>query len=517
MKALNKDLLISSHKFPEDLKVGSVKYLPERVLQFGEGVFLRGFVDWMLDCMNEKGIFNGRAVVVQPRGQEAIEVLNSQNGLYTLYLRGIRDGKTIEEKSVVSSISRGINLHRDFDEYLRCAENPDLRFVVSNTTEAGIAYNPADRPDDRPPASFPGKLAVFLYRRYTAFRGNPSKGMVILPCELIERNGDRLKEIVLRLAGEWGLEGAFIDWIENSNHFLNTLVDRIVTGYPAEEAEKLTGELGYGDRLLNAAELFHLWVIEGSGQISAELPFDRAGLDVVWTDDLTPYRTRKVRILNGAHTMTALAAYLYGKNTVGECIDDELVHAFMNEGIFQEIIPTLDMPEKELADFAEAVLERFANPFIRHNLLSIAMNSTSKFKTRVLPSIFAYMDRKGEIPEALTFSLAALIAFYRGAEIRENALIGKREGAEYNISDDMQVLQMFLELWSSFDGSREGAERLAAEVLSRADIWGSDLNELKGFGAKVSEYLFRIVTGGMKETMGSEFGRQGKRNRYGKE
>lgn len=501
MLELNKELMKSGFNFPENLKSRPVKELPERVLQFGEGNFLRGFVDWMLDSMNDRGLFNGRAVVVQPIAQGLADVLNSQDGLYTLLLRGVQNGKTVEEKSVISSISRGLNPYSDFDKYLECAENPDLRFIISNTTEAGIAYNPNDRLDDKPPASFPGKLTVLLYKRFKTFSGDPLKGFVIIPCELIDRNGDNLKKIVLQLASEWGLEVEFIDWLQNSNYFLNTLVDRIVTGYPKDEVQKITDELGYKDNLLNTAEIFHLWVIEGDKRFSEEIPFTKAGLNVIWTEDMTPYRTRKVRILNGAHTMTVLAAYLYGKDTVKDCVDDKIVHAFMNKGIYEEIIHTLDLPENELLDFAGAVSERFANPFIKHYLLSIALNSTSKFKTRVLPSILEYINRKGEIPKVLTFSLSALIAFYRGTEIKDNALMGKRNTNEYNICDDMPVLQMFAGLWSNFDGSEAGTKKLVSEVLSKTEIWGADLNSIPSFAALVSEYLYRIISCGMSDAI----------------
>lgn len=501
MKELSENLLRSERDFPGGLKTNSIREMPERIMQFGEGNFLRGFVDWMIDVANEKGLFEGRVVVVQPLKQGLVEVLNGQDGLYTLYLRGIQDGKVVEEKRIISSISRGINIFTQFEDYLKCAENPDLRFIISNTTEAGISYNSNDRPDDKPPVSFPGKLTVLLNKRFRHFNGDASKGFVIMPCELIDRNGDNLRNIVIQLATEWGLGTEFISWIENANYFLNTLVDRIVTGYPRDEAEKMTGELGYKDNLLDTAEIFHLWVIEGDKSFDHELPLAHAGLNVIWTDDMTPYRTRKVRILNGAHTMTVLAAYLCGLDTVMECMDDGLISAFMKKGIFEEIIPTLDSPEKELWDFANAVGERFKNPFIRHYLLDISLNSTSKYKTRVLPSILEYVNRKGALPKVLTFSMAALIAFYKGTEIRENSLIGNRQANEYKIKDDIPVLELFSQLWRDCDGSKKGIEALAAEVLSKIDVWGTDLNALPGFTLKVADHLYRIVTYSMKDAL----------------
>lgn len=475
----------------------AIAALPEKVLQFGEGNFLRGFVDWMIHKLNEQNLFNGRVAVVQPIAQGLTPMLNEQDGLYTLLLRGIQNGQIVEEKDIISSISRGINPYEDFAAYLGLAGNPELRFVISNTTEAGIAYSAEDRYDDAPPATFPGKLTVLLHKRFTAFNGAADKGLVIIPCELIDRNGDNLKKIVLRLAEEWNLGSDFAGWINNHNFFLNTLVDRIVTGYPRDEIAALTEKLGYEDKLLNTAEIFHLWVIEGDKRFAEELPFHKVGLDVIWTDDMAPYRTRKVRILNGAHTMTVLAAYLYGLDTVKECMDDELIRTFMEKGIYNEVIPTLDLPESELKAFAAAVTERFANPFIRHYLLSISLNSTSKFKTRVLPSILEYVNRKGELPKVLSFSLAALLAFYRGTELKDNTLTGKRPaGNEYQISDDLPVLQLFASLWSKYDGSREAAGALVEEVLSHTEMWGQNLNEVAGFTALVSDYLHSILTNG---------------------
>lgn len=506
MNNLNARLLDSSPALPDDLHINQKKKLPEIILQFGEGNFLRGFVDWMIDKMNGQGLFNGSVVVVQPIEEGLVEVLNNQDGLYTLYLRGMQDGTIVEQKSIISSISGGINLYTDFESYIRMAGSADLRFVISNTTEAGIAYSPHDKPTDTPPSSYPGKLAVMLYRRFKTFGADPLKGLVIIPCELIDRNGDKLKETVLRLSKEWNYEQEFIHWLETSNYFLNSLVDRIVTGYPKDEAEKLTEELGYNDRLLDTGEIFHLWVIEGDKRFAEELPFTRAGLNVIWTDDMTPYRTRKVRILNGAHTMTVLAAYLYGLNTVKECMDDGLIRAYMEKGLYEEIIPTLDLPEHELLDFAKAVSERFANPFIRHYLLSIALNSTSKFKTRVLPSITEYVQRKGKIPQVLTFSLAALIAFYRGTEMSGNSLKGLRDtgaegGNQYDINDDKTVLELFQKLWKSYESGSMKIDELTSTVLSNVDMWGLDLNTIPVFTAAVAGYLQKIVIEGMAASL----------------
>jgi tagaturonate reductase len=474
---------------------------PEKILQFGEGNFLRGFCDWMVDTMNRKGLFQGRIVVVQPIEQGLAELLNERNGEYHLGLRGLQQGQIVDELTNISAISRAINPYQDFEAYMACAENPDLRFIISNTTESGIAYVEGEKADAKPPVSFPAKLTVFFYRRFKHFQGDPAKGLVVLPCELIDRNGDQLKAIMIRLAQEWGMEQAFIDWIEQANQFTNTLVDRIVTGYPKDEVEQFEQRLGFKDPLLDTAEPFHLWVIEGETDLAKELPLVEAGLNVIWTRDMTPYRTRKVRILNGAHTMTVLGAYLAGKDTVKECMDDELIAGFMNKGLNEEIIPTLDLPKEELESFAAAVLERFANPFIKHYLLSISLNSVSKFKTRVLPSIHEYVRRTGKTPHLLGFSLAALLAFYRGYEIKEGALIGKRGDEMYRIQDDAAYLEWFQKHWAACDGTESSIREFASAALANTTFWGEDLTQVHGLLDSVSKGLHQITTVGAREAI----------------
>lgn len=472
------------------------KALPVKVVQFGEGNFLRGFIDWMIDRMNKQGLFNGSVAVVQPIEKGLAEALEQQDGLYTLYLRGLQAGRIVEEKSLVGCIKTALNPYADYQGFLALAENPDLRFVISNTTEAGIAYQPSDRFTDAPPSSFPGKLTAFLYHRYSHFNGNPDKGLVIIPCELIDRNGDTLREIVLRLADEWKLGEGFIRWLTQANDFLNSLVDRIVTGYPAGEAEKMFAKLAYRDAMLDTAESFHLWVIQSPKDFTQELPLAQAGLNVIWTEDMTPYRTRKVRILNGAHTMTVLAAYLMGKNTVLDCMQDNILRQYMNLGLSHEIIPTLDLPKEELDSFAASVVERFSNPFITHYLLSISLNSVSKFKTRLLPSIKEYSKRKGKTPRILAFSLAALILFYRG-EINGGKMTGRRAEGDYPIADDTLVLAFFQSSWDGFTETAEDCIRLVERVLSRAELWGENLNSLPGFAEAVANHLNAMLTKGI--------------------
>jgi tagaturonate reductase len=476
---------------------------PEKILQFGEGNFLRAFVDWQVDLVNEKTAFNGNVVVVQPLEQGLSDMINSQNGLYTTVLRGVQDGKITEEFRTITSISRCLNPYTQYDDYIKCAENPDLRFVISNTTEAGISYGAGDTRFDKPQRSFPGKVTAFLYRRFAYFKGDETKALVFIPCELIEKNGDKLKELVERYAAEWNLGSAFGKWLETCD-FCNSLVDRIVPGYPKEEAEALCQKIGYTDNLLDAAEIFHLWVIETRRDYRAELPFVQVGLNVIWTDDMSFYRTRKVRILNGAHTLSVPAAFLYGLDTVEACIKDPTIAGLMKQGIFEEIIPSMDGNTGELTQYAKDVLERFANPYIRHLLLSITLNSISKYKTRVLPSLLDYQKKKGKLPRAITLSFAALIAFYNGKNLANGELSGTRENGTYPIKDDEDILAWFARIYAEANGGAQtptgtdAAKKITHAVLSNAAWWGEDLSTIKGLEDAVAEYLDAIWKIGIK-------------------
>ncbi|WP_299534377.1 tagaturonate reductase [Ulvibacterium sp.] len=454
----------------------------ERILQFGEGNFLRAFADWMIHEMNRKADFNGGVVVVQPIEQGLVQMLNDQDGLYTLYLNGIRHGKAISEHQVIDCIQRGINPYENYTDYLVNADNPNLRFIISNTTEAGIAYSKTDRLEDTPQKSFPGKLTAFLYRRYQTFEGDLNKGLILIPCELIDRNGDNLKRIVLQHANDWGLDNGFINWIEEANIFCNTLVDRIVPGYPKDKVETLTQELGYKDNLIVEGEQFHLWVIEGPESVQQEFPAKACGLNVVFTDNMEPYRTRKVRILNGAHTSLVPVGYLYGIDKVRESLEDPVVGTFLRDAIFNEICLTLDLPQKELDQFANDVLDRFRNPYLEHALLSISLNSVSKFKTRVLPSILEYIKRQNKLPKRLLFSLAALIAFYKG----------ERNGTSIPLRDDREVLDFFESQWASGDISS-----VTNSTLANTAFWGKNLTDFNGLQEVVETYLEDIVSRGM--------------------
>ena len=413
----------------------------EKIIQFGEGGFLRGFVDWIVQLTNEATDFNAGVVVVQPIEKGMCQMLESQNCVYTHIMRGMKGGVPTTEKKIVDSISRTVEPYADWESYLALAENADFRFVVSNTTESGIAFCEEDRPEKVPYVTFPAKVTALLKKRYEL--GLP--GFIFLPCELIDKNGETLKKYVLQYAKLWGYEEEFINWIETENVFCNTLVDRIVTGYPRDEKF----ELGYEDNMLNTSELFHLWVIQGPKSLTEEFPFDKAGLNIIVTDELEKYRTRKVRILNGAHTSMIPYALLEGIETVGDCMKDENMSAFVKKCVYEEIIPTLDLPEEELLDYANNVFERFENPFIRHLCASISLNSVSKFKVRVLPSLLEYINRKGEIPQNLLTSFAKLIQFYK-------------EGTP----NDDEAVMAFMK------------EKSVAEILANKAFWDEDLSFL---------------------------------------
>jgi len=497
---LSRDFLRRSTP-PASILLGpDVGTLPERILQFGEGNFLRCFVDWMVNRMNAQGLFGGRVVVVQPIEQGMVSSLREQDGLYTVLLRGLQGGRVIERREIVTAISRGIDPYRAWGEFLETAAQPELQFVVSNTTEAGIAYVEEPRREGVCPRSFPAKVTAWLFERFRRFEGSPESGAIFLPCELIDRNGATLKRCVLRHAEAWQLDRGFGRWVESHNRFLNTLVDRIVPGFPREEAAALEGELGYEDRLLTTGEIFHIWVIEGDERVAARLPLAAAGLNVVWTPDLAPYRTRKVRILNGAHTMTALAAYLAGIDTVRECVGEPLFDRYLRRGIFDEIVPLLRLPAEETRRFAESVLERLANPFIHHRLLSIALNSVSKYRVRVLPSLLDYREARQELPPVLGFSLAALLAFYRGTEIVDGALQGRRQGGAYPVRDDPEVLAVFAEAWKGYQGDGD-IGRLCRALLGRPDLWGEDLADRGDLAEAVAAHLARILGSGVREAV----------------
>ncbi|MGN0377125.1 MAG: tagaturonate reductase [Suilimivivens sp.] len=475
------------------------KERPVKVLQFGEGNFLRGFVDYMIDIANEKGEFDGDIVLVKPIEFGTLDRFHAQESQYTVSLRGIVDGKPTIQNRIVTSVTDVVAAHEEYEKYSAYAKLDSLRYIVSNTTEAGIVYDENDKLEMCPPLSFPGKLAKFLYERYKHFDGAMDKGLVMLPVELIDDNGIHLKECVLKQADNWNLEEDFKTWLNEACIFCSTLVDRIITGYPRGEDEKLWEEWGYKDELIVTGEPFALWVIECPKDISGEFPLDKAGLPVIYTDNQKPYKQRKVRILNGAHTSFVLASYLAGNDIVLESMQDKTIFNFMHATIFDEVIPTLTLPKKDLVDFAEAVITRFNNPYVKHSLLSISLNSVSKWRARCMPSFLGYIELNKELPKHLTFSLAALMAFYKGTEIRDKALIGHRDGQEYNIMDDKAVLEFFAA------NSEKPSKEFAQNFLGNVDFFGQDLTEIDGLVDTVAGYLDEIAEKGMRKTLEDNF------------
>ena len=468
---------------------------PIKVLQFGEGNFLRAFVDYMIDVANESGDFDGDVVMVKPTATGSLERFIGQDCIYTVQLRGIVDGKARKTNRIVSSVADAVHPYKDYEKYNDYAKLDSLRFVVSNTTEAGIVYDENDRFEDCPPNSFPGKLTKFLFTRFTEFSGDMTKGLVMLPVELIDDNGLHLKECVLKQIDNWKLSDEFKAWVENACIFTSTLVDRIVTGYPKDEAEALCEELGYQDDILVTGEPFALWVIESDKDISKEFSLNKAGLPVIFTNDHHPYKQRKVRILNGAHTSFVLASFLCGNDYVLESMEDPEILDFIKKTLYDEIIPTLTLPKDECEEFAEAVLTRFRNPYVKHAHLSIALNSVSKWRARCMPSFIGYIEKFKEVPNHLAFSLAALMAFYTGDVIEGNALIGKRGGKEYKIQDDMYVLEFFKE------NSSKDVKTFVHSTLSNTEFWGTNLSSLPMVEEKVSVYLENIRTNGAKNAV----------------
>lgn len=436
--------------------------MKEKILQFGTGNFLRGFADYFIDKLNKDNLYDGKIVIVSPTDSKQVDVIQAQQGKYNLYLRGIKNGREVCRRTEIHSVARAINPYRDFNAYLELALNPDLRFIISNTTEAGIAFSPDDKLTDSPAKSFPAKLTQLLYERYKAKLG----GFVIFACELIDNNAKELEKCVLKYARLWNLEEDFIDWIGNENKFCNSLVDRIVTGYPNDEAQTLFSEIGYEDKLLNTAEPYHLWVIEGDYE--NELPLSTAGLNVIWADNVTPYKKMKVRILNGSHTSLVFPSLLCGVETVGESLKDDELNAFLNTCLFNYILPALGESD-ENRDFASAVLERFANPYIKHMWKSISLNSVSKFTARVLPTIADYMKKNGEILKPLVFSLACLIEYYKTNDV----------------SDDQSAVDYI-------------KNHSVNDILSNTELWNCDLSSMSAFA---NECLERIHNNGIREAV----------------
>lgn len=475
MKALNKE---TAHK--------TVR--PERIIQFGEGNFLRAFVDWIIYNMNEKTDFNSSVVVVQPIEKGMIDKLNAQDCLYHVNLQGLEKGEAVNSLTMIDVISRALNPYHQFQDFLKLAEQPEMRFVISNTTEAGIAFDPSCKLDDAPDSSYPGKLTQLLYHRYQTFHGDKSKGLIIFPCELIFLNGHKLKETIYQYIELWNLGDEFKAWFEQACGVYATLVDRIVPGFPRKDIDAIKEKLQYDDNMVVQAEIFHLWVIEAPKEVANEFPADKAGLNVLFVPSEAPYHERKVTLLNGPHTVLSPVAYLSGINIVRDACQYPVVGKFIHKVMFDELMETLNLPKEELEKFAHDVLERFNNPFVDHQVTSIMLNSFPKYQTRDLPGLKTYLQRKGKLPEGLVLGLAAIITYYKGGV--------RADGAPIVPNDAQEIMDLLKQLWATGDTAK-----IAEGVLGATFIWGEDLNLIPGLTEAVKKDLDSIQEKGMLETV----------------
>ncbi len=461
---------------------------PERkikIMQFGEGNFLRAFVEWIIQDLNDKGAIDAGVAVVQPMPFGRVNELAAQDGLYTLRLEGIDNGENVKKSRVIDVIGDCVNPFTEYEKFLKYGESEDLQVIISNTTEAGIAVDPEDTDFSNCPKSYPGKLLALLKRRYDHFKGDMGKGLAIIPCELIDDNGDELYRCLTELAKINKMDAKFIEWMQNANHFTSTLVDRIVPGYPGNEIEAIQEETGYIDNNVVKGEIFHLWVLKKEPHIQKVFPADKTGLNVIFADDIHPYKQRKVKILNGSHTAMVPVAYLCGIDTVGEAVSDPIIGKFVRDLVFEEVNPTINLPQDQMVAFANSVIERYRNPYIRHELMSIALNSTTKFKTRLLPTLVDYVKIKGKLPNRLLFAFAALVEFHKG----------KRGNEDIALKDDPEYLAKWKELWSGFGGDYN---KLAKDALGWTEAWDMDMNGLHPeITATVAKYLKAMDTKGM--------------------
>ena len=477
---------------------------PERIIQFGEGNFLRAFVDWIIWNMNAKTNFNGSVVVVQPIDKGMVEWLNGQDCLYHVNLQGRLNGEPVNSLERIDVISRALNPYSQNAAFMALAEQPDIRFIISNTTEAGITFDPSCKFTDAPASAYPGKLVQLLYRRYKTFNGCPSKGLILMPCELIFLNGHHLKECIYQYIELWkedlgaDYEG-FKEWFTKYNYVCATLVDRIVPGFPRKDIAAIQEKVGYNDNLVVQAEIFHLWVIEKPEnmtieQLREEFPAEKAGLHVLIAESEKPYHERKVTLLNGPHTVLSPVAYLSGINIVRDACNDPVIGQYIHKVQFEELMETLNLPMDELRQFASDVLERFNNPYVDHQVTSIMLNSFPKFETRDLPGLKTYLERKGELPKGLVLGLAAIITYYKGGT--------RADGAPIQPNDAQEIMDLLSQLWATGD-----IRKVAEGVLGATDIiWKEskqDLNTIPGLTDMVEGFLRDIQDKGMVETVKS--------------
>ena len=452
---------------------------PVKILQFGFGNFLRGFTDWMVEVANQKGVFQGNIEAVQIHSKHVDEKIKIQDSLFHVIERGLSQGELKDHAQLISCVVGVTSIFEDYEAYLKLGENPDLEFIISNTTESGIYFDAEDFPIESISNTFPGKLTALLYNRFLHFSGDPERGLIFLPCELIEQNGQQLKSCILSYAEKWELPQEFNDWISNHHVFCDTLVDRIVPGFPKAEMIEIEKQIGFKDDLAVMVEPYHFWAIQGPPEVRERFPLDHAGLNVKFVEDLRPYRKMKVSILNGAHTALVPYAYLHGFRTVGESVEDPSMLAYLEQAIYEEIIPSMDYSKDELNAFAADVLERFANPFIRHELKSIALNSISKFKVRVLPSLLAYRKKNLGWPANLTMAFGALILFYRG----------NFKGETLPLNDDPAVISIFSAAWS-----KPNLLETLTEICANQSLWGEDLSRHEDLISLLESSIHRLIT-----------------------
>ncbi|MFB9076022.1 tagaturonate reductase [Flavobacterium procerum] len=464
------------------INTGLEKLQPIKVVQFGEGNFLRAFVDYAFYRLNKEVDFNAGIAIVQPLKDGMVNMINDQDGLYTLFMNGIKKGEKIQDIELIDNIVKTVNPYTEFANYLALAKEEELQFIVSNTTEAGIEFIESDTPEMQPPVSFPAKLTVLLYERFKHFNGDASKGVTIIPCELIDYNSETLKKYILQYVDLWKLEDTFKIWVSDACTYHSTLVDRIVPGYPRAEIEEYNSKLDYQDNLIVAAEPFFLWAIEGGDDLKAKLPFHKTDLNVKIVDDIRPFKMIKVRILNGAHTAMVPFSLLHGNKLVMETVNGDFTGKFVNS-VISEISETLDMDKNEITAYSEEVMDRFKNPFIKHALADIALNSVSKFKVRVLPSLLGYVNANKKLPVNLTFSFASLIRFYKG----------NWNGQSLPVKDSEDITAFFNGLWKSDD-----YEKIARLTLQNKGFWDVDLTEIPGLTRAITIALEEIDSSGIE-------------------
>ncbi|MFX1293298.1 MAG: tagaturonate reductase [Promethearchaeota archaeon] len=500
MKILNEELILN-YKPSIDIILPKKSFfeLPVKVLQFGEGRFIRAFFNYFIEIANHNQLFNGRSIVIQPRKADRAAIINTQDGLFTLYTCGLRNKIQQQEFMVISSIKKAIAAKTEWIKTLKIVEIPTLKIIASNTTEAGLVYNSEDSIEKNPPISFPGKLTALLYHRYKFFNGDKSKGFMVLPLELVENNGDILRNLVLKLAKNWNLEDKFIQWLEKANFFYKSIVDRIVTGYPnREELYQFQQQLMYEDKLFNVAELYHSWIIEADRKLQTVMPFDKAGLNVRFVSDIKNYFLRKVRILNGTHTSMVPIAFLSGKNFVKESIEDYIIYVYIQNLLAKEVIPFINLPRKELLAYKDIIIERFRNPFIQHKLLNISLYSTLKMRLRVLPSILEYYQKFKNPPSLLTFAFAAFLVFMQIQKHSKLGWFGFRNSKKYKYNDNPKSLEIFYKAWKSIDLSKNAdLNELITTICQNKILWERDLTQLPNFVQIITKYINQILKNGM--------------------